>query len=122
MLKSTTLIEGNISSPSDTSSKIDYNILENSPLAWFATFMFRGKPTAMVIGKTIHLSGVSKKVFLQDKSWLAHELIHVQQFRRYGSFNFLLLYLIESIRKGYYMNKFEVEARNGEIFIVNNKE
>jgi hypothetical protein len=117
MLKSTTLIEENISSSPDASSKIDYNILVNSPLAWFATFMFRGKPTAMVIGKTIHLSGVSKKVFLQDKSWLAHELIHVQQFQRYGLFYFLLLYIIESVRKGYYMNKFEIEARNGEVFI-----
>lgn len=92
-----------------------YAIMENSPLAWFATFMFRGKPTAMVIGKTIHLSGVSIEHFMNDKSWLAHELVHIRQFKRYGFFTFLWLYFIESLRNGYYMNRFEIEAREGEI-------
>jgi hypothetical protein len=92
-----------------------YYFMENSPLAWFATLMFRGKPTAMVIGKTIHLSGVSIENFLKDKSWLAHELVHIRQFKKYGFFRFLLMYLIESMRHGYYMNRFEIEAREGEM-------
>ncbi|WP_245590612.1 DUF4157 domain-containing protein [Adhaeribacter aquaticus] len=66
---------------------------------------------AMVLGKTIHLSGVKKEEFLQDHSWVAHELCHVQQFKENGYFKFLWLYLLESYRNGYYNNKYEVEAR-----------
>jgi hypothetical protein len=66
---------------------------------------------AMVIGEKIHLSGVTKEEFLKDKEWLAHELVHIEQFKRFGKWKFLWMYLKESIKNGYYDNKFEVEAR-----------
>jgi len=65
----------------------------------------------MVLGKTIHLSGVSRETFLQDPSWVSHELCHVRQFQEHGYVRFLWRYLLESYRNGYYNNKFEVEAR-----------
>jgi len=66
---------------------------------------------AMVIGNKIHLSGVSREEFLNDQQWLKHELVHIDQFKRYGTWKFLWMYLRESIKKGYYNNRFEVEAR-----------
>lgn len=69
---------------------------------------------AMVIGSTIHLHGVSIPDFLAQPRWVRHELCHVEQYRRYGTIRFLILYLIESIRNGYTQNRFEVEARAAE--------
>jgi hypothetical protein len=45
-------------------------------------------------------------------------MAHVEQFRRYGFWNFIFLYLLESLKKGYYLNKYEVEARAAENEIV----
>jgi hypothetical protein len=64
-----------------------------------------------VLGKTIHLSGVRRESFLRDKGWVAHELCHIRQFQEHGYVRFLWLYLRESMRVGYYNNKYEVEAR-----------
>ncbi|MBX9850241.1 MAG: hypothetical protein K2X86_00610 [Cytophagaceae bacterium] len=88
-----------------------YVIIEKSILARIAAFILRGKSVAIVFGKRISLSGVSKEDFLKDSRWLKHELVHIKQYERYGFFRFIFLYLIESIRKGYYNNKFEAEAR-----------
>jgi hypothetical protein len=41
-------------------------------------------------------------------------MAHVEQFQRYGFWNFIFLYLLESLKKGYYLNKYEVEARESE--------
>ena len=68
----------------------------------------------MVLGKTIHLHNTTKQHFLNDKRWLKHELCHVQQFKQHGYFMFVIKYLYESIKVGYYNNKFEVEAREAE--------
>ena len=38
----------------------------------------------------------------------------MEQFRRYGFFRFLWLYLRESLRHGYEENKYELEARAAE--------
>ena len=65
----------------------------------------------MVVGKTIHLSGVTQESFLKNKPWVAHELCHIRQFQEHGFFRFLGLYLLESFKNGYYNNKYEVEAR-----------
>lgn len=86
-------------------------IKERSPLARVARLVLKTPNVAMVLGKTIHLSGVSREVFLQNKPWVAHELCHVRQFQEHGYFRFLGLYLLESMKRGYYNNKFEVEAR-----------
>ena len=92
----------------------DFIIKENSWLAKVAAKKLRSSNVAMVLGKTIHLFGVSKTDFLQDEKWLKHELCHIRQFKQYGYLNFVVKYLWESLRKGYYNNRFEVEARKAE--------
>ena len=95
-------------------NKPEFIIKENSWLAKIAAKKLRSTNVAMVLGKTIHLFGVSKTDFLKDEKWLKHELCHIKQFNQYGYFNFVVRYLWESLRKGYYNNRFEVEARNAE--------
>ncbi|MCS6824341.1 MAG: hypothetical protein NZ529_08600 [Cytophagaceae bacterium] len=89
-------------------------IKENSRYAHIARWYMRCPDIAMVLGDTIHLSGVSKHAFLQDKKWLAHEMKHIEQFKKYGFVTFTFLYLLEWIKHGYHKNKFEVEARLAE--------
>jgi hypothetical protein len=86
-------------------------IKERSLFARIARLVLNSPNVAMVLGKTIHLSGVSREEFLHNKPWVAHELCHVRQFAQHGYFRFLGLYLLESLKRGYYHNKFEVEAR-----------
>ncbi len=93
---------------------MQYKIVENSFLARIARFFFGSRRIAMVLGSTIYLSGVDRQRFLSDRKWLIHELVHIEQYRRNGFLKFLLLYLLESIRHGYYQNKFEIEARQAE--------
>jgi len=89
-------------------------IKENSWLAKIAAKKLHSSSVAMVLGKTIHLHNTTKEQFLQDERWLKHELCHVKQFQQYGYFNFVVRYLWESIKKGYYNNRFEKEARMAE--------
>ncbi len=93
---------------------MNYKIVENSVFARVARMVLKSDNVAMVLGKTIHLSGVKKDIFLNNKSWFAHGCCHIRQFQKYGFFKFLWLYLIESIKVGYYHNKFEEEARQAE--------
>jgi hypothetical protein len=83
----------------------------NSPLARIARIVLGTRRVAMVIGETVHLSGASRQQFLADAEWLAHERVHIRQFRENGFFPFLWKYLVESARVGYFNNKYEVEAR-----------
>ena len=92
----------------------EFIIKEHSWLAKIAAKKLRSSNVAMVLGKTIHLFGVTKTGFLADEKWLKHELCHIKQFKQYGCFNFVVRYLWESLRKGYYNNRFEMEARNAE--------
>ncbi|QNF34108.1 DUF4157 domain-containing protein [Adhaeribacter swui] len=92
----------------------EIKIVENSWFARLARLVLRTDNVAMVLGKAIHLSGVKKEAFLRNQAWVAHEHCHLQQFKKYGFFRFLWLYLIESMKVGYYHNKFEVEARLAE--------
>lgn len=89
-------------------------IKENSWLAAIAAKRLRSKRVALVLGHTIHLYGATVKEFVANKPWLLHELKHIEQYRRLGTIPFLWQYLQQSIRKGYYHNEFEVEARNAE--------
>ena len=91
------------------------SIKENSWIAKLAARKLRSDTVAIVIGKTIHLHNVSKERFLEDKRWVKHELCHIRQFQEHGFGTFILKYLLESMRSGYYHNKYEVEARNAEI-------
>ena len=89
-------------------------IKENSWLAAIAAKKLKEKSVAMVLGNTIHLHNSSKEIFLQNKKWVKHELCHIQQFRQHGYVGFIIKYLWESVRKGYYKNRFEVAARAAE--------
>ncbi len=92
----------------------DYSIKENSWIAKLAAKKLGTDNVAIVIGKTIHLHNTSKQNFLQDKKWVKHELCHVRQFEQYGFVNFTARYLWESLKNGYYNNKYEAEARKAE--------
>ncbi len=95
-------------------NKSAFYIKENSWIAAIAAKKLRTTSVAMVLGKTIHLYGTTKKQFLTDECWVKHELCHVKQFAEYGYLVFIIKYLWESLRKGYYNNKYEVEARAAE--------
>jgi len=90
------------------------NIRENSWIAKWAAKKLKSENVAIVIGKTIHLHNVSRQQFLTNEKWVKHEACHLQQFRKNGTFIFILKYLWESLRHGYYNNKYEVEARKAE--------
>ena len=94
--------------------KIKFQIKENSWLASIAARKLGSNAVAIVLGKTIHLHNISKQDFLQNEKLLKHELCHVRQYEQHGFSWFLIQYLWESMRKGYYNNKFEVEARKAE--------
>lgn len=79
-----------------------------------AALKLKSHSVAMVLGKTIHLYNVSKENFLKDDRWLKHELCHIRQFKQHGYFLFIAKYLWESLRNGYYNNRFEAEARAAE--------
>jgi hypothetical protein len=89
-------------------------IKENSFLARIAAKKLKANSIAMVIGNTIHLHNVSRKIFLEDERWVKHEMAHIDQYRRYGLVRFLLLYTWYSIKYGYRNNLFEIEAREKE--------
>lgn len=93
---------------------MNIRIKEKSMVARLAAYILHEECMAVVIGKTIYLWNTSRQNFLKNKKWLHHELVHVQQFRQYGFIKFLFLYLLESLKNGYYNNKFEVEAREKE--------
>lgn len=97
-------------------------IKEHSWCARLAARKMKCSTVAMVLGRTIHLWNISREEFLKRPAWVVHELEHVRQFQQYGFFRFCVLYLWESIRRGYYNNRFEVAARNAETGIYNPKE
>ena len=90
------------------------NIRENSWIAKWAARKLKSDNVAIVIGKTIHLHKVSRQQFLADEKWVMHEVCHLQQFKKHGTFIFILKYVWESLKHGYYNNKYEVEARKAE--------
>jgi hypothetical protein len=89
-------------------------IKEKSFIAYIAAKILQEKKMAVTIGRTIHLWNAREGDLIENKRWLRHELIHVQQFMRIGFLKFLFLYLWESLKKGYLQNKFEIEARTKE--------
>ncbi len=90
------------------------NIRENSWMAWLAAKKLGANNMAITIGNTIHLHKTAKANFLNNERWVKHELKHIEQFRHYGYLKFIILYVVESARRGYYSNRFEVEARKAE--------
>jgi hypothetical protein len=98
---------------------MQYRIRENSFVAKIAAKKLRCRQVALVLGKTIHLYNTTREEFLANPEWLMHELEHVRQFRQYGFAGFIVRYLVETLRKGYWNNRFEVEARAAERLPVN---
>lgn len=92
----------------------DPHIKENSWLAKIAARKLKSHSVAMVLGKTIHLHNTTKEDFLKDTRWVKHELCHIKQFEQHGYIGFIIKYLWESIKNGYYNNRYEVEARAAE--------
>jgi hypothetical protein len=93
----------------------DFIIKENSLIARIAALKLGTRSVAIVLGKTIHLHNTNKSEFLQNKRWVKHELCHIRQFQQHGYLLFIVKYLWESIRSGYYNSKYEVEARAAEL-------
>jgi Domain of unknown function (DUF4157) len=90
-------------------------IIENSFFAKLAARKLRCDCVAITLGNSIHLHNASRKQLISNERWWKHELQHVKQFRQYGFLRFVFMYLLESIRMGYYNNRFEVEARHAEL-------
>jgi hypothetical protein len=95
-------------------TKSSFLIKENSWLAKIAAKKLHSNNVAMVLGNTIHLHNTSRQEFLLNESWVKHELCHIKQFKQYGYFMFTIKYLYESMKVGYYNNKYEIEAREAE--------
>ena len=89
-------------------------IKENSWVAKMAAAKMKADKVAIVFGGTIHLHNTKREEFLQDDDWVCHELKHVQQYQENGVAGFLVKYLFDWVKNGYYNNKFEVEARDSE--------
>lgn len=89
-------------------------IKEGTLFARMAARKLNCTTVAAVLGNTIHLWNISREDFLKRTPWVVHEIAHVRQFQEYGFLRFSALYLWESARKGYYNNRFEVEARVAE--------
>ena len=60
------------------------------------------------------MESTSKNELLTNQDWLLHELKHVQQYQQNGFAGFILKYLFDWVKHGYYNNRFEVEARESE--------
>jgi len=89
-------------------------IRENGRPARIAARRLHARQMAIVFNRTVFLHGLSAGEFLQNTPWLRHEVCHVKQYRRYTFLGFLILYLWQYLRHGYYHNRFEKEARAAE--------
>ncbi|MBA2708000.1 MAG: DUF4157 domain-containing protein, partial [Gemmatimonadaceae bacterium] len=65
----------------------------------------RATVAAITLGRTIFLA----RTTLLDPELLLHEFRHVQQFSERRTFP--LRYIWESLRRGYYSNRYEADAR-----------
>ena len=89
-------------------------IRENSWLAKMAARKLQAPNAAIVVGCTIYLWGASRSEFLQSTAWVKHETAHVYQYKKKGTVLFLLSYILQWAKHGYYHNAFEQEARSKE--------
>jgi hypothetical protein len=94
------------------------HLKENSWRARLACRIMKAYSVAIVFGNTIHLWNITTAEFMRNKRLVRHELKHVEQYQRLGYLRFLVQYLWESWRKGYYQNRFEVEARAAEMEVT----
>lgn len=93
-----------------TSYSQNFKVVGNSRLAKVAgRIMGLEEKYAVTFGKTIFVS-CNKDVFLSERGWVRHELTHVEQYKKYGAFEFLKRYLAYSLFHRYNHNPFEKEA------------
>lgn len=92
----------------------EIKIREKSWKAKLAAWCLGVDNVAFTLGRTVHLYNATAQEFLQDTRWVKHELKHVEQFKRYGFITFITRYIIETMKRGYRNNKYEVEARMAE--------
>ena len=97
-----------------TNFMITVTLKENAWQAKLAAKKLGHTSAAIVFGRTIYLTCVERADFMSNRPWVRHEITHVKQYVEYGFLKFIMLYLVESIRKGYMNNRFEVEARKME--------
>lgn len=90
---------------------ISISVKENAWQAKLAAFILGYHCIAIVFGKTIYLCNTNRADFINNKNWLRHEVAHVKQYEELGFIQFLLLYILESVRHGYQQNRFEREAK-----------
>ncbi|GAB3014778.1 hypothetical protein GCM10027051_17940 [Niabella terrae] len=91
-----------------------YSIKEKALIARLAAFKLKSEQVAIVIGHSIYLHGVTRQQFLQNQRWLRHELKHVEQYERLGLIRFIVTYLWQTLKVGYYRCGLECEARAAE--------
>jgi hypothetical protein len=84
-----------------------------SKIAFRLIRSFKNKAVASTIGKTIHLHKITPEAFVENRAFLRHELQHAIQYQTIRFF--ALKYIWETLRKGYFQNKYEVEAREKSI-------
>ena len=89
-------------------------IKTDSIIAQLAARLLKTTRMAVTVNRTIYLYNCSKEEFLKNNNWVCHEVAHVRQYERLGSFAFLAAYLFQCLIKGYKNNKFEKEARAKE--------
>lgn len=94
--------------------QLSVKLHSSSLIARIAACKLKERSVAITIGRHICLYGISKEDFLKDKSWVCHELAHVEQYAQHGFLRFIFLYLKESRKNGYFNNRFEADARNRE--------
>ena len=80
-----------------------------------AAAKMKADKVAIVFGSTIYLHNTNREEFLQDNDWVCHELKHVEQYNQNGFAGFIVKYLFDWLKNGYYNNKFEVEAKDSEM-------
>ena len=68
---------------------------------------------AVTLGKIIFVS-CDKADFLAERGWVKHEITHVEQYKKYGTFEFLKRYLVYSMLHRYEQNPFEIQALSAE--------
>ncbi len=95
-------------------AKPKIRVREQSWIARIAARKLGYGQVAIVFGHTIHLHNTSLESFFARPAWVRHELKHVEQYERHGMVIFLAKYMMEYVRRGYYNNAFEVEARAAE--------
>lgn len=93
---------------------LEFDIRENALIARLAAGKLRSPQAAVTLGKTVYLWRTTAEDFLQNQSWAKHELCHLRQYKQYGFLKFILIYLTESLKHGYFNNRFEAEAREAE--------